>query len=224
MSKSQDLVSRTERWLIKPNATDIPNSLSESNELLRELNNEIQKGGVSKKDIGTLIGQVKGMQKRIQNIETMDWVSVGGGSVSIGHRPGSKLITDLKLQNTTHILTLLSEQEGGKEVGNQSKKAGIGWLWFPMESANPPGKDRNNEIAVLFSTMEETLKERGNIYIHCSAGIHRTGMITYAFLRFTGLDESTSKKKLKELRETTSEGAGVERLRWGDTLSSQLNE
>lgn len=197
-------------------------ALAESGALLDALQQEMQKDDGSKKVIGQLIGKVRGTQKRINSVEMMNWVPVGKGSLSIGHRPAAKLVSDLKLQNTTHILTLLSEHEGGKKVKGVSEKAGIEWLWFPMVSATPPGPDRYEEIDGLFRTMEAILQAGSRIYIHCSAGIHRTGMITYGFLRYTGLDAEAARQKLEALREVTSEGVGADRLEWGDTVVTAL--
>ena len=58
--------------------------------------------------------------------------------------------------------------------------------------------------------------------VHCSAGIHRTGMFGYALLRAVGLDREASNAKLRELRAVTAEGVGDERLAWGDRIASAL--
>jgi len=224
MTESKEIINRTEEWIEKPVTSNIIDSLSISNNLLSELQSEIRKEGVSKKIIGSLIGRVKGIQKSLNSIEMMDWVEIDKGFLSIGHRPSSKLIVDLKFQNTTHVLTLLSENEGGRKIDGMCKKANMDWLWFPMESANPPKEDKFNKIAELFNSMSLILKNNGRIYIHCSAGIHRTGMISYGFLRFLGFDSRAAIDKLEKLRITTREQVGEARLEWGDSISSILKK
>ena len=132
------------------------------------------------------------------------------------------MVSDLKLQNTTHLLTLLSEDEGSGDIKTLTEKSGLRWLWFPMKSAGNPSDDRYQELATLFLNMQKILSEGGKIYIHCSAGIHRTGMITFAFLRFIGLNEDQAQIKLAELRSTTREGVGEDRMKWGNSVFNQL--
>src|SRR5690606_31239180 len=103
------------------------------------------------------------------------------------------------------------------------EKSGMGWLWFPMESAQPIAEERYEELARLFRQMENILNQNGRIYIHCSAGIHRTGMITYAFLIYLGLGKEAAQLKLKELRGTTMENVGEERLAWGDNIVFKIS-
>lgn len=147
-------------------------------------------------------------------------MEIEGGSLAIGHRPSSKLATDLKLQNATHILTLLSEGEKAQSI---TEKNGLEWLWFPMVSAQPPDEDRNSELLTLFNEMEAVLENSGKIYVHCSVGIHRTGMISYAFLRFLVKDAEEAIKQLKALRVKICEEVEVERVAWGDSVIRNLN-
>ena len=220
--KASEIIRKAENWLKKPMLTNAKDSILESDDLVNSLQRTMLQEESSKKKIGPLLGRVKGMQKAINSIEKVNWISVKSGHLSVGHRPSSKLGLDLKLQNTTHILTLLSEKEGGKKIQLISKQNSIEWLWFPMESANPPSEERLDELAELFFKIEHILKNKGNIYIHCSAGIHRTGMISYSFLRFIGNDMETSKRKLEKLRAKTSEGVGENRIEWGNSIYKVL--
>lgn len=90
---------------------------------------------------------------------------------------------------------------------------------FPMTSAVAPDVGRNDEVRELFVRMGEALKEHGRIYIHCSAGIHRTGMITYGFLRASGLTSDAARALISELRLETGVAVGEYRLEWGDSLA-----
>ena len=85
-----------------------------------------------------------------------------------------------------------------------------------MQSAEPPTEDKIPELEILFSDMAKALDEDASIYVHCSAGIHRAGMITYAFLRYLGLPPETAKDNLKQLRNTTWKNVGEKRLLWGE--------
>ncbi len=93
-----------------------------------------------------------------------------------------------------------------------------------MESANQPSEKKINDLNNLFSKMESILKSKGKIYIHCSAGIHRTGMITYAFLRFIGNDLENAIETLGKLRLTTKDGMGQKRIEWGNSIYEILDK
>jgi protein tyrosine/serine phosphatase len=63
------------------------------------------------------------------------------------------------------------------------------------------------------------LTQQHYTYIHCSAGIHRTGMITYGLLRYLGKDKNDAKQTLLNLREVTANQVGEERLTWADQFA-----
>jgi protein-tyrosine phosphatase len=54
------------------------------------------------------------------------------------------------------------------------------------------------------------------VYVHCSAGIHRTGMLTYGLLRSMGMSGAAALATLHALRPETGEGVGEVRLAWGE--------
>lgn len=222
MSDFMDFISEVGKWLEKPVETTIKASLEKSVELNEALQRLMQSNSADKKMLGSLIGRVKSTQKNLQSLELADWVSIYKGFLAIGHRPSAKLVADLKLQNASHILTLLSENEGSRDIKILSDKSGMGWLWFPMQSAGFPSEERYQELVTLFKEMKNILEDGGKIYIHCSAGIHRTGMITFAFLRFIGLSREEAQAKLAELRPTTSDGVGEDRMEWGNSVYQKL--
>lgn len=219
--KYRSLKEKVEVWLEDPLKPGLEEALDRSETLLyklkEKLKNDTEKGHI----LGPLIGQVKSMQNKLKTLEPINWVSYKGGRLAIGHRPGIKLITDIQLQGGTHILTLLSESEGAAFIQKEAGKVGLHWLWLSMSSATPPAEDRLPEAKALFTNMTNALENAASIYIHCSAGIHRTGMISYAFLRFCELTSDEAKEMLKILRPTTRQDVGEERLEWGDQFGKE---
>ena len=152
-----------------------------------------------------------------KNISPLVLHPLGNGYIAIGHKPGGKISYDLLKQNgITTVITLLHQHEGALIVQNKLSKLGIEWIWFPFSASNPPQGDELKKVTHLYVRLKEKLENSGVIYIHCSAGIHRTGMITYGLLRFLGNDVVTSHQILLKLRQVASEQAGEERLKWGD--------
>jgi protein tyrosine/serine phosphatase len=62
--------------------------------------------------------------------------------------------------------------------------------------------------------MSATLRDGGRIYLHCSAGIHRTGMIAAALLFHLGHDDEQTRAILAALRPLTASDVGEARLDW----------
>jgi hypothetical protein len=57
------------------------------------------------------------------------------------------------------------------------------------------------------------------ILIHCSAGIHRTGMIAYALLRWRGHSEDVALAVIAKMRLHTRDGVQRKQLDWvNDTI------
>ena len=114
-------------------------------------------------------------------------MQVHNGFLSIGHKPGGKLYFEaMKQAGVTIVLTLLQEHEGAEYIGKKAAAIRIEWLWFPFSASKPLDGEEKVKVYSLFSNLKELLKAGERIYIHCSAGIHRTGMITYGLLRYLG--------------------------------------
>lgn len=219
---TETILCNAKDWLNQPLKADVPTAIDTSNRIVADLQQLLKEAPTQRQKLGALIGRIKGTQKAIENLEMMDWVDISGGHLAIGHRPSTKMGYDLKLQNTTHVLTLLSEGEQAKTIQSIAKKHDMEWLWFPMTSAQPPGEERLPELTDLFVEMKRILHAGGNIYVHCSAGIHRTGMISLAFLRFLSKDANEAMALLKSLRVKTSEDVGEERVAWVNATAEFL--
>lgn len=147
-------------------------------------------------------------------------VPVAGGKLALTHRPKKKDIPAFRELGVTHMITLLTEREGAPDLGALAPKAGLAWIWSPLE-----GADVNATAETVRPALEAgkaALASGGAVVIHCSAGIHRTGMFGYALLRVAGLDREAALATLRELRAVTADGVGTERLAWGDRMADAL--
>jgi protein-tyrosine phosphatase len=58
-------------------------------------------------------------------------------------------------------------------------------------------------------------KLKGNsfkVLIHCAAGIHRTGVVTYTLLRINGYSNENAMNEILQMRKDTYEGVGQWRI------------
>ena len=144
----------------------------------------------------------------------LTWRPLRGGHLAIGHKPGRDLREALARSGCTRGLSLLSDRESDAEETASR-------IRLRLESADPPGAARTPEVLACFARIVEWLDAGEKIYIHCSAGLHRTGMITYAFLRYLGDSREEALARITELREATAQAATEARLRWGEQFARE---
>jgi protein-tyrosine phosphatase len=149
----------------------------------------------------------------------LTFVPVGGGALALTHRPRHRDVPRLPALGVTHVVTLLAEREGAREIGDAVRRAGLIWIWCPLDNGQPPDARCTAELRPVLAELATLVSQGATILIHCSAGIHRTGMFGYALLRQLGLEPTAARAKLLELRVVTGEGVGDDRLAWGDALS-----
>jgi len=146
------------------------------------------------------------------------WIELGAGRLTVRGRPSHKALPGLRGDGCTHIVTLLSEREGAPLLGEAVKAAGMEWFWFPLPNGTPPTGEARDRAVERIEQMSRLIDVGGSLLIHCAAGIHRTGMIAYALLRWRGLEPESALERLGAMRTHTREGVHEKHLRWGDEL------
>ncbi|GAA5071441.1 protein-tyrosine phosphatase family protein [Nocardia iowensis] len=155
---------------------------------------------------------------------SLEFVHLGRGALAVTHRPKVKLLPAMRAAGVTHLVTLLSRREGALMVGTAAKAAGLEWIWVEIANGRQPPPACRHEIVAALTMLAELLDDGAEVVIHCSAGIHRTGMFTYALLRTCGLDPDESMDVLARLRAATAAGVGAERLAWTEQLSKAARD
>ena len=136
----------------------------------------------------------------------LGWVPVGKGRLCISHRPKRIQIPALAQTGCQRVVTLLSEKEGALRIGHMVTHAGMEWTWLPVPNGKYPEGEAHEILLNGVKTLAEKLDQGELIFIHCSAGIHRTGMLTYALLRWVGYSEEETLNLIGQLREHTRSG------------------
>lgn len=147
------------------------------------------------------------------------FVRVLSGALAIGHRPPYRALRAMKLAGITHVVTVLSREEGAEPIGAAAMRAGLQWLWIELGSTKTLPQRRRGDILEALRSMTAILVDGGRIYLHCSAGIHRTGMIAAALMFHLGRDAAQTKDVLAALRPLTAAEVGEARLEWAQSFS-----
>jgi protein-tyrosine phosphatase len=148
-------------------------------------------------------------------------VSVGAGAAALTHRPKLKALPAMRAAGVTHLVTLLSESEGASAVGAAAQAAGLEWIWLGLPNAQRPEPPLRDDIAAALAALSTLIASGAHVAVHCSAGIHRTGMFGYVLLRTCGLVPEAAAETLAMLRPATAEGVGDRRrLAWAEELAA----
>lgn len=157
--------------------------------------------------------------------KTSTWYQVGNGYLKIGHKPaGVKFsLSTLLSEGTSTIFTILSEREGALTIRDHCQRTGMDWIWLPLPNGDIPRPSKQDEIIEIFDKVALKFASGERIYMHCSAGMHRTGMVTNALLRYLGFSEAESIEIIFKLRPITAMEVGQKRLMWGHRFNGAMS-
>ena len=128
--------------------------------------------------------------------------------LTIGHRPRLKAIPAMA-EKYDLVVVLLKDNERAHELLNQYHKCGVNTLHVPFRVGQmlpPMTWDEADHIRHAIKTTAIALCYDACVFIHCSAGIHRTGTFTYAVLRRLGETEDEAIAHIHALRPVTAIG------------------
>jgi hypothetical protein len=131
----------------------------------------------------------------------------------LGPRPGKKSRDAIKAHGVTDMVTLLSPREQPDSVSKIARSIDADWHHFPIDGGHMETL-AGVDLSRLFLLYDEIIRARPDavIYLHCSAGIHRTGFVIYALLRYRGLSPEAAAVEVANLRTVTSDQVGADRL------------
>lgn len=162
------------------------------------------------------------MPPETETVGKLSFVRILSGAVAIGHRPPLRALPAMKRAGVTHVTTVLSRDEGAEAVGAAVQRAGLDWIWIDLGSTKSLPQRRRGDIAEALRQMTAALEGGAHIYLHCSAGIHRTGMIAAALLFQLGRDDEQTLATLTALRPLTATDVGEARLEWARSFANDL--
>lgn len=131
----------------------------------------------------------------------------------------------LREEGCDRLVTLLATREGSERIGALAREVGMEWTWLPLDSGRPPTADADwQRIALGLIALAGRLNQGESVALHCSAGIHRTGMIAYAFLRAYGYTRPQALDTIARMRVVTRSGLTEAHLAFGDALAERMRE
>lgn len=113
------------------------------------------------------------------------------------------------------IVTLQLETENLSPIQESCQKASIVWTWCPIRGINYELLKSPSLFNPIFQSLQQitkSLQSSQKIFIHCAAGIHRTGFFLYVLLRLQGLSQSQTLEAIKQIRPIILQKSGKHRL------------
>ena len=117
-------------------------------------------------------------------------------NLTLGPRPKLKNIPKLTQRV---IFTLLNPEEGPEIIKHVALECGKAWVGCPLDARGHSTSDWPKWLAAV-EALELLLKKDITVYLHCAAGIHRTGSLAYLYFRRQGYSVGGAKKLVFELR------------------------
>ena len=168
------------------------------------------------------------LKKNIPNKKIFNFYTLKNGSqISCHGRPKESDIKRLKEEyNVNYILTIQHENEKPETIKKYTEDIkDITWHNLPLKGANMAifmnkevQKMIINNILILLNVMK---KNKIVLFIHCAAGIHRTGTILYTILRLCDESIESSMEAIKFIRLDTFRKCGDNRLKYAEEFLVQ---
>jgi hypothetical protein len=159
----------------------------------------------------------------VEKTGRLTFVRILSGALAIGHRPPLRALKHMRQAGVTHIVTVLSDRERPQPIAEAARSTGLQWIWIRLGSTKNLPARAKPDIALALQSIASVLEGGGRIYLHCSAGIHRTGMIAAALLFSLGRSDDEVSEMLTLLRPVTAEGLGSERFDWARSFAPLQN-
>lgn len=143
---------------------------------------------------------------KIYRQKTINFRRFKNGLLGIGARPSLDKINLLKIEGVEMIITLLKKEEKlVKELGDKVKDCEIIWEWFPLSASNlRTDKAHKKAVNDLYDNLISRLDRGEKIFMHCAAGVHRTGAFSNGLLRKMGFTEEEAKEEIYKMRPVTA--------------------
>jgi protein-tyrosine phosphatase len=148
------------------------------------------------------------------------WVPVGRGQLALSNRPKLKDIAKLTAAGCQRIVTIQGRNELPGQIERAAKAAGLEWTWVPVSHGKTPDDEADRHLRCGLFELATAIEAGESVLVHCSAGIHRTGMLAFALLRWLGLTEPEALELLAAMRPVTREGIRPEHLAWGNEVAA----
>ena len=134
------------------------------------------------------------------------WVAVGAGAITASGAPNRATIELWAAAwGATDVVTLQRADEGRAELADEIRDAGLAWTHAPLSGKRLAAPGDGAALDRALRTALARARRGARVVVHCSAGVHRTGLVVYGVLRLAGRDVEGALAALLRARAVTHE-------------------
>jgi len=138
-------------------------------------------------------------------------------------RPTPKQVKSMRqIYKVNYCLTLQKQKENPLDVLKYCQDNNIEWQLIELDGANIAYMKKKEVLLRivdgLYIVCQKLLTENINLFIHCAAGLHRTGTILYSILRIFGETPESAFSAIGIIREDTQREVGKERIKIAENV------
>jgi predicted protein tyrosine phosphatase len=148
------------------------------------------------------------------------FVPFGRGALALGPRLGKHRYPALERAGCTAVMTLLSATEDLERIREAIESRAWTWIWMPLRGGDPPAPERDDELRARLDEAVAAIREGARLYVHCAAGLHRTGMIASALLLLLEGPEVDLVARIHEMRPETAAELREDRVAWARRITA----
>lgn len=143
------------------------------------------------------------------------------GCIALWHFPSGSQLKEAKKAGCTDVVTLQNVSEKIDCVQRFCEQLDMGWIQFDFWKTFAEN-GMYMHVLQLVDELIAMLKRGGFLLIHCAAGLHRTGLLTYLILRRVGMPYKEAREFLRVLRPVTREQVGEDRIKIAEVKFMKL--
>jgi hypothetical protein len=138
---------------------------------------------------------------------TSRWVPLGAHELTASGAPGKRRLPGWEGAGLTDVITLQREDEMNAQIPQVCQQRGWRWHHIPLSGkkleapTDPASLLALAELAREISASAEPVRR---IVVHCSAGLHRTGVALYVMLRAVDHSKEEALALIEQARALTA--------------------
>ena len=144
---------------------------------------------------------------RTTNEKTVSsWVAVEGGRITASGAPGRRKLATWAESGVTDVVTLQRADEHAAWLPGACEAAGLTWHHYPLSGRRLERRSDQETLAALPRLLDVLRADPPrSVIVHCSAGLHRTGICLYILLRSAGHSPEAAVSAIEAARPLTAE-------------------
>ncbi len=137
------------------------------------------------------------------------WIPLLAGFVTATSAPKRARLEDWAARGVTDVVTLQREHELAAWLRETCRETGLRWHHLPLSGkrlAEPGDRRALAQLPRLLELLRAPAREPAarRVVLHCSAGLHRTGVCLYLLLRLAGMSQESAVAKIELARPLTA--------------------